>query len=222
MIKKVDAFIFDLDGVITDTAEFHYLAWKELAKSLGISIDREFNETLKGVSRMDSLERILELGNKQNDYIMEEKEKLSIHKNDAYVKLIQNISPTDLLPNVENFLRSLKEANIKIAMASASKNAMMVSKLLKVERYFDHIVDASTVALSKPNPEVFLKAAKAIEVNPENCIGVEDAAAGVVAIKSANMYAVAIGDASVLADADLILESTKELNLKNILDKYNS
>jgi len=217
MSKKVEAFIFDLDGVITDTAEFHYLAWKELGESLGISIDREFNETLKGVSRTDSLERILELGNKQNDYTAEEKEKLANGKNDNYVKLIQNISPKDLLPGVEEFLKSLKEAGFKIGMASASKNAMMVTNLLQVQDYFDHIVDAATVAVSKPDPEVFLKAATALGVAPENCIGVEDAAAGVTAIKAAGMYAVAIGDASVLASADMILKSTDELNLNNIL-----
>ena len=215
----IDAFIFDLDGVLTDTAEFHYLAWKDCAAALGIEIDREFNETLKGVSRIDSLERILVLGGRQNDFTAAEKEVLANKKNDDYVKLVQTIGPADLLPGVEDFLRAIADGGYKIAMASASKNAMTVSKLLGIDHYFHHIVDAATVVNSKPHPEVFLKAAQAVGVLPENCVGIEDAAAGVEAILSAGMYAVGIGSKDVLGNAHIVLESTALLNLSSILEK---
>ncbi|QKE73932.1 beta-phosphoglucomutase [Arthrobacter citreus] len=220
MKKQIEAIIFDLDGVITDTAEFHYLAWKKLGEDLGIPFDREFNETLKGVSRTDSLERILKLGDRQNDFSEADKIELATKKNTHYVELIRNISEKDLLPGIESFLIQIKKEGIKIAMASASKNALMVANALGITDYFDHIVDAATVINSKPDPEVFLKAAQAVSANPENCIGVEDAAAGVDAINAANMYSVAIGDSTVLNHANLVLSSTEELELNRIIDKY--
>lgn len=213
MSKKFEAVIFDLDGVITDTAEYHYLAWKQLGEDLGIPFDREFNETLKGVSRMDSLERILELGNRQNDFSLAEKEVLATKKNDHYVNLIKDVSPKDILPGIEQFLKDLRTAGYKIAMASASKNAFAVTDSLGLNEFFDHIVDAAKVAQSKPHPEVFLKAAAAVGANPENCIGVEDAAAGVTAINDAGMYAIAIGTDEGLSHAKIILPSTKELTI---------
>lgn len=212
-MKNLEAVIFDLDGVITDTAEYHFLAWQKLGEDLSIPFDREFNETLKGVSRTESLERILALGNKQNDFTEEEKEALATKKNDHYVQLISNITAADLLPGIENFLNELKEAGIKIGMASASKNAFKVTSGLGVQELFDHIVDAATVAQSKPHPEVFLKAAEALGVSPENCIGVEDAQAGVEAIKSSNMLAVGVGDAETLNNADHVVPSTDQLTL---------
>lgn len=220
MNKQIEAIIFDLDGVITDTAEFHYLAWKKLGEDLGIPFDREFNETLKGVSRTDSLERILKLGDRQNDFSEVEKDELATKKNAHYVELISNISEKDLLPGIESFLIQIKKAGIKIAMASASKNALMVANALEITSYFDHIVDAATVVNSKPDPEVFLKAAKAVSANPENCIGVEDAAAGVDAINAANMFSVAIGDSTILSHANFVLSSTEELELNRIIDKF--
>ncbi|MEH7453334.1 beta-phosphoglucomutase [Gottfriedia acidiceleris] len=222
MKKQVEAIIFDLDGVITDTAEFHYLAWKKLGEELGIPFDREFNETLKGVSRTDSLERILKLGNRQNDFTESEKNELATKKNAHYIELIRNISEKDLLPGIESFLKQIKQAGIKISMASASKNALMVVKSLGIINYFDHIVDASTVINSKPHPEVFLKAAEAVSAKPENCIGVEDAAAGVDAINGANMFSVAIGETAILGHANLVLSSTEELDLDRIIDQYLS
>jgi len=218
MNKKFTAVIFDLDGVITDTAEYHYLAWKQLGEELGITFDREFNETLKGVSRMDSLERILQLGNSQYDFTLAEKEALAKKKNDHYVNLIKDITPADLLPGIQDLLQDLKVNGYKIGMASASKNAFTVINALGVQSYFDHIVDAANVKNSKPDPEVFLKSATALEVNPESCVGVEDAAAGVTAINKAQMFSIAIGNDPGLNHAQIVLPSTKELTL-NVIEK---
>ena len=213
------AFIFDLDGVITDSAEYHYLAWKELGEDLGIPFDREFNETLKGVSRTESLERILRHGKRENDFSPEEKERLARKKNEHYVSLISKITSDDILPGVEAFLNELKEAGYKIAMASASKNALLVTRQLGLLHAFDHIVDAATVVDSKPHPEVFLKAAEALAVDPKDCIGVEDAVAGVEAIHAAGMFAVGIGDPTVLTEADLVFTDTTGLTLDNVLTR---
>ncbi|TCI57524.1 beta-phosphoglucomutase [Exiguobacterium sp. SH1S21] len=211
------AFIFDLDGVITDSAEYHYLAWKALGEELSIPFDREFNETLKGVSRTESLERILRLGGRENDFSTEEKEQLAAKKNEHYVSLIKNITPDDVLPGIEAFLSELKQAGYKIGMASASKNAFMVTRQLGLLDAFDHIVDAATVAQSKPDPEVFLKAAEALGVEPKACIGVEDAVAGVEAIHAAGMFAVGIGDPAVLTEANIVFTDTTGLTLDNVL-----
>ncbi|WAA12511.1 beta-phosphoglucomutase [Fervidibacillus halotolerans] len=215
-MKEIKAIIFDLDGVITDTAEYHYLAWKQLGEELGIPFDRTFNEQLKGVSRMESLERILAYGNKSNVYTMEEKEQFAEKKNEMYKQLIQKITPKDLLPGIENFMREIKENGIKIGLASASKNAFTVIERLGVGHYFDTIVDAATVKNSKPDPEVFLKAADQLNVPYENCVGVEDAQAGVEAIKRAGMFAVGVGNAEQLARADLVVSCTSDLKLDDI------
>ncbi|EPE63552.1 beta-phosphoglucomutase [Exiguobacterium sp. S17] len=206
-----------MDGVITDSAEYHYLAWKALGEELSIPFDREFNETLKGVSRTESLERILRLGGRENDFSTEEKEQLATKKNEHYVSLIENITPDDVLPGIEAFLSELKQAGYKIGMASASKNAFMVTRQLGLLDAFDHIVDAATVAQSKPHPEVFLKAAAALGVEPKGCIGVEDAVAGVEAIHGAGMFAVGIGDPSVLTEANIVFTDTTRLTLDNVL-----
>lgn len=212
-MSKFEAVIFDLDGVITDTAEYHYLAWKALGEDLGIPFERAFNETLKGVSRMDSLERILALGGRQNDFTLIEKEKLATKKNDHYVRLIQDVTPADILPGIKQFLTDLRANGYKIGMASASKNAFSVTDSLGLNDYFDHIVDAAEVVNSKPDPEVFLKAAEFIGVEPAKCIGVEDAAAGVTAINDAGMFAIAIGNDEGLKHAQIVLESTAELTI---------
>lgn len=209
--------VFDLDGVIVDTAEFHYIAWKSLGKKLGIEIDRSFNEKLKGVSRMDSLDRILEVKGLKDTMPLQEKEALAKEKNDEYVKLINTIRPSDMLPGIKDFLEDLKRNNIRIGLASASKNALPVLKRLDAEKYFDYVADPNLCKKSKPAPDIFLLASKGLHLRPENCIGVEDAAAGIEGINSAGMFSVGIGDKKILKDADLVLNSTKGLNI-NILN----
>ncbi|PEJ52380.1 beta-phosphoglucomutase [Bacillus sp. AFS002410] len=215
---KIEAVIFDLDGVITDTAEFHYIAWKQLAEDLGISIDRDFNETLKGVSRTESLERILELGGRQDDFSAEEKDELATKKNLHYVELLEQITPADLLPGIEDFLKRIRLAGLKIGMASASRNAFLVVDKLEIGDYIDHIVDAASVKNSKPDPEVFLRAAEALGVSPDRCVGIEDSVAGVEAINNAGMFSVGIGDLKILSRANLVYNSTNELNIERIVE----
>ncbi len=216
----IEAFIFDLDGVITDTAHYHYLAWKELGEKIDIKIDEEFNESLKGISRMESLERILVHGNKQNDFTIEEKEKMAHDKNKYYVELIKNVTPKDILPGIKDLLNEIKDKNIKIGLASASKNAVMVLKNLDLYDYFDFIADATKCKNSKPDPEIFIMAANGLSVDPINCIGIEDASAGVEAINAANMYSVAIGDNLILNKAKLIFENTSQLSFEEIIKNY--
>jgi beta-phosphoglucomutase len=219
-MKQVKAFIFDLDGVITDTAEHHYLAWKALAEELGITFTREHNEELKGVSRMDSLEKILAIGGGQQEFSSDEKEKLAKQKNEHYVQLIQNISPEDILPGIKEFITKIKSDGLKLAIASASKNAVPVLEGLGLKEEFDIIVDAGTIKNGKPNPEIFLRAAELVHVTPSECIGIEDAIAGVDAIKSAEMFAVAIGPKESFAKADLVYETTDQLSYEEIITKF--
>ena len=218
--RRLKAVIFDLDGVVTDSAKYHYLAWKELADELNIPFDEEYNEKLKGVSRMESLELILKNGNAENNYSAEEKARLADKKNEHYKELIKEITPADMLPGIENFLKEIKANNIKTALASVSKNAPFIIKQLQAERYFDYIADAAAVPNAKPFPDIFLVGAEALEVKPENCIGVEDARTGIEAIHRAGMLAVGVGTPAEMEEADLVL-TTSELNLELIVDKFN-
>ena len=210
-------FIFDLDGVITDTAKYHYVAWKQLADELGITIDLAFNEQLKGISRMDSLERILEYGKKENQYSMEEKEAFAEKKNTHYVTLLQELTPADLLPGVEQFLKEAAEKNIPCGIASASKNAPFILDKLGIKERFSIIVDPNTLAKGKPDPEIFLQAANALSIQPDEAVGFEDAQAGIQAIKSAGMYAVGIETQEVLEGADQVVKQLDELSVDALL-----
>src|SRR5699024_8067907 len=163
-------FVFDLDGVITDTAKFHYIAWKELGHELGIEIDLQFNEQLKGISRMDSLERILVHGGRENDFTAEQKEELAAKKNQHYVTLLQKLTPEDLLPGVKDFLDQAQALGIPCAIASASKNAPFILEKLGVIDEFDAIVDPATLTKGKPDPEIFVKACELIHVAPGDAI----------------------------------------------------
>lgn len=212
-------FVFDLDGVITDTAKYHYIAWKELAAEIGIDIDLKFNEQLKGISRMDSLERILSLGNKNDAYTEIEKEALATKKNTQYVQLLQSLTPDDLLPGVKEFLAQAKEKNIPCAIASASKNAPFILDKLGVMSDFDTIVDPATLKKGKPDPEIFVQAALALGIDPTEAIGFEDAQAGIDGIKAAGMYAVGVYSGEELHGADVIVEKLTDLNIDELLAK---
>ncbi|QOY36903.1 beta-phosphoglucomutase [Anaerobacillus isosaccharinicus] len=222
MGKLLQAAIFDLDGVITDTAEYHYLAWRQLANSIGIDFDKDINEKLKGISRMKSLELILQVGGKENSYSNEEKEVLAEEKNEVYKQLIINISEKDILVGIVAFLEQLKQNNVKIALASASKNAPAIINNLKLKQYFNEIVDVTKIKRGKPDPEIFLTAAKMVNVDPQNCIGIEDAKAGVEAIKGAGMFAVGVGLKESLGKADLLVSNTSELDYEEIATKFKA
>ncbi|MFC7677327.1 beta-phosphoglucomutase [Paenibacillus sp. GCM10028914] len=212
------AVIFDLDGVITDTAEYHYLAWKSLADELQLPFDKQYNEKLKGVSRMESLELILALGNVS--YSEEEKKALAEKKNDLYKEMIKKVTPKDLLPGIEALLIELREAGIKTALASASKNAPFILERLGVTHYFNHVVDVNMIKQGKPDPEIFLTGAAKLGVLPEDCVGVEDAEAGIESILSAGMYAVGVGTPAQMQKADLIVSSTAELSLTLLKENF--
>lgn len=212
-------FVFDLDGVITDTAKYHYIAWKELAAEIGIEIDLKFNEQLKGISRMDSLEQILTLGNKNDAYTEVEKEALATKKNTHYVQLLQSLTPDDLLPGVKTFLDEAKAKNIPCAIASASKNAPFILDKLGVMQDFDTIVDPATLKKGKPDPEIFIQAALALGIEPAEAVGFEDAQAGIDGIKAAGMYAVGVYSGEELHGADVIVEKLTDLNIDELLAK---
>lgn len=213
MIKGI---IFDLDGVITDTAKFHYKAWKRLASRLGIDIDEDFNEGLKGVSRMDSLKRILEHGNVLDKYSREDLEALAEDKNEDYKKLLEDLKKEDILDGIEDFINEIRYNNIKIGLASVSKNAPMILDKLDLINKIDFIADPAKVEKGKPAPDIFIEAARGLGLDIKDTIGIEDARSGVDAMKACNMRSVGIG-----VDADLRLESTSQLSLDTlgILDK---
>ncbi|APW37040.1 beta-phosphoglucomutase [Rhodoferax koreense] len=197
------AFIFDLDGVITDTAALHLAAWHELALALGLPFNNAMGERLKGVSRMESLELIL--GARAGQYSNEQKMRLADRKNAAYVRLLARITSADLLPGAVEALKAVRASGLGLALASASKNALAVLDRLQITGLFDHVVDANQVRHGKPDPEIFLRAAQALGVAPGRCVGVEDAVAGVQAIRSAGMFAVGVGSRSVLFEADRVI-----------------
>lgn len=206
----IQAFIFDLDGVLTDTAEYHFLAWKQLATQLGVEFSRADNELLKGVDRMGSLDLILQLG--QLQVSLDEKLMLAEQKNIEYLKLVESMSPADLFPGVLPLFSSLKAAGVKTALASASKNAALVLQKLCIPDLFDYVADSNLIKNGKPDPEIFLTCAQALGVKPERCIGVEDAPAGVTAIKAAGMFALGIGEPQALTQADLVIPAVSALN----------
>jgi len=201
---NIKACIFDLDGVIVDTAKYHYLAWKALADKLGFEFTPAHNERLKGVSRMDSLEILLQVG-EVTGLTEAEKQAYAAEKNELYVSYIEGMSADEILPNVREFLMDLRANGIKISLGSASKNAEMILKKLQLMPLFDAIVDGRHISKAKPDPEVFLRGAQALDERPENCVVFEDAQAGVQAAKNAAMACVGIGDESTLRQADFVI-----------------
>ena len=206
--------LFDLDGVIVDTAKYHYIAWKELADELGISFTKEDNERLKGVSRIRSFEIILEIGNRKMDE--EEKKRYCIQKNDIYLKYIRKMHEEEILPGVREFLKSAREKGYKVALGSASKNAELILSRLNLEKYFDEIIDGTKVSRAKPDPEVFVKGAQALGLKPEECIVFEDAVEGIRAAHAGSMKAVGIGTKEALPEADYHMQGFVEVSIEEI------
>lgn len=209
MMGSMKGAIFDLDGVIVDTAKYHFLAWRSLAEQLNIEFTAEDNELLKGVSRMRSLDIILDLGGIQVP--AEEKEALARKKNDEYLSFISQIDEQELLPGAKSYLLRLRGEGIKIALGSASKNAVLILKKLNIIDLFDAIVDGNKVSKAKPDPEVFLLGCKELQLEPGDCVVYEDAAAGVQAAKAAGMRVIGIGERRHLPDADMVVRGLFEL-----------
>lgn len=199
----IEACLFDLDGVVVDTARYHFIAWKALAEELGFEFSLEDNERLKGISRMQSLDILLEIGGLQ--FSAQEKLVMAEKKNALYVSYIGKMTPDEILPGVENFLRELKNAGIRVALGSASKNAPTILERIQLSAMFNAVVDGNSIKEAKPNPEVFLKGAEKLGVLPENCVVFEDAIAGIKAAQNANMYSVGVGDPETLGFADLVI-----------------
>lgn len=209
---KQKGFIFDLDGVIVDTAKYHFLAWKKLAESVGVSFSEEDNEHLKGVSRVRSLEKILQWGDVQ---LSKTKfEELLHDKNEDYLSYVDTMTKDEILPDVPRVLYFLSENNQPMALGSASKNARSILKKVQLLDSFQAIVDGTNVTKAKPNPEVFLKAAEALQQAPSNCIVFEDSLAGIQAANTAGMTSIGIGDASVLQDAMYVFKDFTQISNK--------
>lgn len=204
-------FIFDLDGVIVDTAKFHYLAWRKLANNFGFDITEDQNEQLKGISRLRSLEIILEWGkvNLSQDEFMEQ----MALKNDNYLSYIASMTKKDLLPGVSNLIDYLSENNIPFALGSASKNARIILEKTGLIQKFDAVVDGNDVTIAKPNPEVFLIAASKLKIKPGNCIVFEDSVAGIQAANAAEMISVGIGEKDILNEADFVFSDFNEIKI---------
>lgn len=211
MIQEMRAAIFDLDGVIVDTAKYHYLAWKRLANELGFDFTEADNERLKGVSRVRSLEILLEIGGLTLD--AEAKAQLAARKNEWYVDYIRQMDASEILPGAAEYLQCIREKGIKTALGSASKNAPLILERLCISSLFDAIVDGNVVSKAKPDPEVFLCAANQLGISPASCVVFEDAEAGVEAARRAGMRTVGIGKPDVLRDADVIIPGLSALGI---------
>ena len=206
---KYDAVIFDLDGVICTTDEYHYRAWKAMADELGVYFDREINNRLRGVSRMESLEIVLE--NYEGKLSQAEKEVLAEEKNERYRALLNNMSPADLSDEIRRTLAGLRRRGCLLAIGSSSKNTPFILRQIGLEGYFDAVSDGNNITRSKPDPEVFLKAAQMLGVEPSRCLVVEDAVSGAEAAHRGGMEAACVGDASKAGAGDYNMNSVKDL-----------
>jgi beta-phosphoglucomutase len=208
------ACIFDLDGVIVDTAKYHYLAWKRLTDQLGINFTGKDNERLKGVSRMDSLEIILEIGNMKLNH--NQKNKFATLKNNWYIDYIDKMTPEEILPGCLEFINELRNADIRVAIGSASKNTPMILNRVGIKELFDAVADGNIVSKAKPDPEVFIKASNMVGIKPENCTVFEDAIAGVQAALNAEMMCIGVGSPNVLTKAHFVISGLNEMSLEKL------
>ncbi len=207
----IAAAIFDLDGVLADTTQAHYLSWLRLAKEEGVYFDRQLNERLKGVSRMASLEILLERCGQE--FSPAEKASLAVRKNNYYRDIISSLTPEDLLPGAVAVLDACRTRDIKTALASASENAPTVIKNLGIASLLDYIVDTKYITNPKPHPEIFLSAAMGLNAEPRSCVAFEDAEAGIQAIRAAKMMAIGIGCRKRLCQADMVFDSLADFSL---------
>ena len=217
---SLKACIFDLDGVIVDTAKYHYQAWKKLAVILNVQFNEKDNERLKGVSRIASLDIILELGGIKTDE--KKKAEYAAMKNEWYLDYIRRMTPDEILPGSLELISELKNAGIKVALGSASKNTPLILDRLGIEKLFDAVADGNVVTKAKPDPEVFIKAAKMVGVAPEDCVVFEDAVAGVKAAINAGMLCVGIGSGKILTDAHYVISGLDKLNLRKLREIIKS
>lgn len=219
-MNKIKACIFDLDGVICDTAKYHYKAWKKLANELGFDFTEDDNEKLKGVSRVESLNLILSWGG--IEATDEEKLAMADKKNAWYVEYMERMTPDEILPGVRNFLDGLKKKNVKIALGSASKNSMMILEKLNLVPYFDAIIDGTKTTKSKPDPEVFLMGAEAMGLTPKDCIVFEDAEKGVEAALVGGFYTVGVGNHDILDEAHIVIPGFEYIDFEEVMDALTS
>lgn len=215
------AAIFDLDGVVTDTATLHFRAWRSMAADIGIGIDESFNELLKGVGRMDSLDRILEFGGCAGDYGEDDRVRLADAKNADYVESLSSLGPRDVLPGIRGLIEEMRRREIRVGLASASKNAPRILDALGMRAHFDRIADPSAVPHGKPAPDLFLEAARVLGVEPHDCIGIEDAIAGIESINAAGMVSVGVGDVKLMAShgAHVFFPSTESMTFADLVDR---
>ncbi|MGV3540585.1 MAG: beta-phosphoglucomutase [Rufibacter sp.] len=219
-MSNIKACLFDLDGVLVDTAVYHFKAWRQTAQSLGIDFTEHDNERLKGVSRVRSLEIILEIGGQTLP--QEQMLALCEQKNTEYLQDVAKMTPAEILPGVVNFLKALKAEGIKIALGSASKNAQPILERTQLLPYFDAIIDGRHVTNGKPDPEVFLKGAETLGVQPSECVVFEDAVAGVEAAKNGGMLCVGVGQPEVLTQADVVVKDLTEMSVQRLRELETS
>jgi beta-phosphoglucomutase len=216
---SIKGCIFDLDGVVVDTAKYHYQAWRRLANELGFEFDESHNERLKGVSRMRSLEILLEVGGLS--FSQEKMEQLAARKNEWYVEYISRMTPNEILPGSKELLEELRTKGVKLALGSASKNTPLIMDRIGLKDHFDAIIDGNVISIAKPAPDIFLAASKAIGVEPPRCIVFEDAEAGVEAAINAGMRVVGIGNPQILRRANLVVPDLKNFTFQYLVDSLS-
>jgi len=213
---EIAACIFDMDGVIVDTARFHFKAWQRLADSMGIPFTEAQNEQLKGVSRVDSLDRILQWGN----LVLGNNKKIELMnlKNKWYLEYVEEVNPSDMLPGVPQFLAELTEKGIKIGLGSSSRNSVLILELLGITSKFDTIIDGTKIHLSKPNPEVFLRGAKELRFEPSACVVFEDAISGVEAARAGGFPCIGVGDSTILSMANAVVPDMQGMSVQRMTE----
>ncbi|MGX1982121.1 beta-phosphoglucomutase [Thermolongibacillus altinsuensis] len=215
---KLEAVIFDLDGVIADTVELYYIATKRLADEIGVPFDRTLNQKLQGMSRLSMVEALL--GDQANEWTDEEKVALGNKRGEYYRQLIEQLTPHDVLPGMLQLLQDIREEGVKIGLASSSSNASFVVERLQVRSFFDYIVDVKTIKKMKPDPEIFLKAAQGLGVVPHHCVAIEDGEAGLRAIKETDMFSVGIGKHLTDLQPDWLVHSTAEITWSELKERF--